>query len=158
TGMAVSHFKNAANGGSTLAMANLAQSYINAGFFDEAEEVITKARTAESPHQNVGSAMVALAQQREREAERWTEIKKASHGHLRFLNAFADALTIAAKPDSLIGPWAVSGTMQVTLAITGTAVKASWEDGAGFGLKKRRMFAEIIGSALVGRMQEWNIL
>jgi hypothetical protein len=104
----------------------------------------------------VAEGTKGLAQQHEWESKRWTEIKKASHDHIRFLNAFADAITSTIKADSLVGPWAVSSTTQTEIAIAGTAVKASWEDVAVLGTRKRRISAEIIGSALIGFLQEWG--
>lgn len=83
--------KRAAEKDNTLASANLAFAYMNEGFADEAKEILEQATTKEQPHENVGNATFALAQRKEAESERESEVLDASREQRGFLLVFADA-------------------------------------------------------------------
>mgnify|MGYP001145429699 CR=1 FL=1 len=53
-------YKKSVEEGETLAMSNLAHVYMDAGFFDEATELLSKAQSSADCHENVASAQVKL--------------------------------------------------------------------------------------------------
>ena len=154
SGMAVSYYKRAADAGETLSMANLSQSLMKVGFLDEADAFIRKARMAEEPHENVGTAMVTLAKSRQKETEKWNEIRQISHRHLRFMHAFADAFAVSANPSMFSGAWKVGNSTQTTFTVLDMNAEATWSEG----YQRRRICVEIVGSALVGTIDNWNSL
>jgi pyrimidine deaminase RibD-like protein/TPR repeat protein len=151
-GMAVQHYRKAAELGNTLAMANLAQQYIAGGFFHEADVEVKRGRTAEEPHENIGAAMVALANAKSEESKRWTEQRKMALSQKSFFDELADALTSTPSPSVVRGSWIVSSSCTATLDLVGSAAEAAWEESS----EKRRFKGEVIGRALLGSLEQWH--
>ena len=152
-GMSIDRYRQAADAGNTLAMANLAQLYLQAGFYKEADEQVKKGRLADSPHEAIGSAMVALAEARSRESERWAEARKIAVGQKRFLNELADAIAEELRePDALSGAWMVNDSSTTAIQIAGSTVQAAWQDSS----QKRQLRGAMIGKALFGSLEEWH--
>jgi pyrimidine deaminase RibD-like protein/tetratricopeptide (TPR) repeat protein len=150
-GMSIEAYREAADAGNTLAMANLAQQYIAAGFYREAEAEIKRGRVADDVHENIGSAMVALASAKKRESEQWSEERKIALGQKHFFDELADALMRVPKLNALTGAWSIGGSV-ATLDVLGTAAEAAWEESS----EKRRFRGSIIGQALIGILEEWH--
>ncbi|HWA76838.1 MAG TPA: deaminase [Polyangiaceae bacterium] len=151
-GMAVRHYRKAADRGNTLAMANLAQQYIAGGFFQEADVEIKRGRTAEDPDEHVGAAMVALAKAKGDESKKWAEERKAALGQKQFFDELADALAANSGASALAGPWIVGSATSATLELVGSAAEAAWEESS----EKRRFRGELVGSALLGSLEQWQ--
>lgn len=151
-GMGIEHYRRSAEAGYTLAMANLAYHYLNAGFYREAEELIKKGRLAENPHENIGSAMVALAQARKNESERWEQYQKVAFGQRRFLNELADAIAAEPQPEAFVGSWSVTRSTTTALEVVGSTVRAAWEESAA----RRQFRGAVVGKALFGFLEEWQ--
>jgi hypothetical protein len=146
-------YRKAAEGGETLAMANIAHKLIPAGFHDEAQVEIDKGRRADKPHASIGSAMVALSQAAEDEAKRWADERRIALGQRSFFDDLADAM-VSSEPESeaIIGPWQAHGAATLKLDVIGTAAQAAWEEGT----EKRRFRGAFTGKALIGTLDEWR--
>jgi len=70
----VSAYRNAESMDETLAMSNLAQKFINAGFLDEAEAQCDKALAIGDVHENVGSSLARVKKTPEEEDNKEAEI------------------------------------------------------------------------------------
>ncbi|HWZ88799.1 MAG TPA: hypothetical protein VNW92_08110, partial [Polyangiaceae bacterium] len=151
-GMSNQAYREAGDAGNTLAMANLAQQYIAAGFFREADAEIKRGRVVDEPHENIGSAMVALANARKAESEKWSEERKKALSQKHFFDELADALMLAPKVEALVGSWSVEGSTVTTLDVLGSAAEAAWEESS----EKRRFRGSIVGQALIGVLEEWQ--
>jgi pyrimidine deaminase RibD-like protein len=129
---AVRMFHEAADGGNPLAMANLAQRYLKAGFVKECEELLARARgVKESLPEYVGQAIVALAQAKNAEAETVLRVQEFGTREQRFLVAFADAYArkVPNPLHALWGQvWISESGCEVPLTMTGAGVGAKWED------------------------------
>jgi hypothetical protein len=134
-------------------MANLAQLYLKSGFYKEADAEIKRGRISEDPDENVGSAMVALAQARKNEKKRWTDERRLALGHKKFFDELADALVSDSQQAALAGPWQVGKSTTITLQIAGSAAEAAWQDSGS----KRRFHGTTVGRALLGLLEEWNV-
>lgn len=90
--------------GETLAMSNLAQKLIGAGFLDEAEKICNEAVKVENYHKNVGNAISRIKDMPENEDEKEKEIRNKALPFTEFYKDYGRALT-RMSPDSLATDW-----------------------------------------------------
>ncbi|HEX2161645.1 MAG TPA: tetratricopeptide repeat protein [Thermoleophilaceae bacterium] len=96
--------KRASDDGSGLATGNLAFRYLNAGFADQAEELVKEATKGGSPlHAKVAEASADIAQRRESENEQRTRLSALGQRQAAFLSDYAEAQVKPAT--SLLGTW-----------------------------------------------------
>lgn len=100
----VNAYRSAEEKGETLAMSNLANKLINAGFLCEAEEICTKALKFQDYHKNVGSAIVRIKGLPEEEDKKEEELLKKASTHSTFNRHYGQALRSASAPD-VAGEW-----------------------------------------------------
>lgn len=124
-GKSVESFRAAERNKYTLAMSNLAEKFISAGFFDEADEMCATALTLPDMHKNVLRTAARLADVREQENSRITEmfakIRPVSDFYQRFGNAVSRSSPTYVAPlwDGPKGPLgAVVRGAKVTLSGT----------------------------------------
>jgi len=89
--LGVEEYRRANEDGNTLAAANLAYVYLNAGFADEAEAIVTKAAEDESPHPKVAKATAAIATAREDQGEKRNQLSSRGEQQAVFLGRYAEA-------------------------------------------------------------------
>jgi hypothetical protein len=85
----VNYYKKAWKQKETLASANLAYQYLNAGFLAEAKSILSEAKSETDIHPNVGSAISALSQNEESEGKNEQKIMEKAIEQQRFLVDFA---------------------------------------------------------------------
>ncbi|UWU82597.1 hypothetical protein N2605_23680 [Bradyrhizobium yuanmingense] len=127
----VSAYRQSANMGNTLAMSNLANKLIKAGFLDLAREQCNEALKIPNPHQNVGHLVATLASVEEAERTRKDEILKDASdriAHLRKLGRAATAATPQTFPEGWKGPQCVFTLSRCGDRIT---LKGTYETEAG---------------------------
>jgi len=126
-------YRRASDRDDTLASANLAYLFLNAGFKDEASAVLNKAMTAEERHPNVGQAIAKTTTNDDDESKRIEDATDKGGRMARFLRAFADAyFTACAQVDLHGGQWSLAGE-EVKLTMDGAKFTARWgkkEDAA----------------------------
>ena len=132
---AVRCYKKASSLGNTLASANLAYIYINAGCELEAKELLDRAKASENHHQNVGRAVVALSESNLSEQEMEKRCLDDAREQQQFFSTFAEAaLTQPKKPRvnsslSLSGHWLLpDGTRFEVLEANGS-FSGQWQSG-----------------------------
>lgn len=104
--MAVSYYKRAVDIGHTLASANLAYQFMNAGFVEEAQRVLDEARKQPIVHANIGSAIAALSTKRESENKQESQIIERAIQQQRFITQYADALFLRSLSEiDIAGEW-----------------------------------------------------
>lgn len=101
----VDYYKKAADEGNTLAMANLAYLFMNAGFRDEAVSKLSQASQLSNPHENVTSAKAQLEKRRREELEKWNNLIEAGTRQQQFLREFAQASIEDTIEDPFSGLW-----------------------------------------------------
>ncbi len=121
-------YRKAADKGLTLAMANLAQKYLQAGFVEQAAEVLEKAKQMKQVHPNVGRALATVADKEKEQNDKESDALKEAHAQQKFLRSFAESY-FTPKPDemNLSGSWRL-GNLDVPIVQTGTRVEAAWSD------------------------------
>ena len=129
----IRHYKKSAGFNDTLAMANLANTYMNVGFISEAEQILTKARAMSEVHPNVGSAIAELGKIEAAEKETETKCIEAARDQQRFFSEFAEAyfITPPKKPReaNFSGRWKFLYGMEIDITQANGQIESNWESG-----------------------------
>lgn len=96
----VSAYRSAEERGETLAMSNLAQKLIDAGFLKEAAEICDKALKIEDYHKNIGSAITRIKTLPEEEEKKEKELTEKAAAYCEFYRNYGRALTDTGVTDS----------------------------------------------------------
>jgi tetratricopeptide (TPR) repeat protein len=153
---AVRSYKRSAKGGETLAMANLANRFLNAGFSDEAREVLKPSMAEIKPHQNVGSVLARLARVDENEGAQEDKVTDAARIKQRFFRDFAAAFYVAAPLPDLAGRWVSSTGATVEITQEERSIIASFTVGE----KRAQYVAQLTNAAITFDylIEEYNFL
>jgi hypothetical protein len=103
-GKSVKAYRKSEELGETLAMSNLAQKLISAGFLDEAEKICNEAVKIENYHKNVGYAITRIKDVPEEENKKEKEIIENATPLSEFYKGYGHALT-KTLPASLATEW-----------------------------------------------------
>ena len=123
----VEKFLRASDLGNTLASSNLANSYLDAGFAEEASRVIKEAREHENPHRNVGTSFSRISDDKEAEEKREKSIIENAREQQRFLRSFADAYFVEFSGDiNLSGMWNSPEWAEIKIAHQENELVAEW--------------------------------
>jgi Flp pilus assembly protein TadD len=132
--------KKAIKENETLAAANLAYQYIDAGFVEEAMQILNEAKQQENAHPNVGRALAAAAERQELDAEIEKKFIETAREQGRFLLAFAEAYFVdCASAASFEGAWHFFDEVEATAIRENDELKIGWERGG----KKHRIVAHV---------------
>lgn len=102
----IAYYKKSAEVNETLAMANLAYRYMNQGFEQETNDLLTKAMHEKVPHKNVGTALASLAELKEKEEKEWNSFTAVAVKQKQFFWDYAEALFEPPKREaSFAGQW-----------------------------------------------------
>jgi tetratricopeptide (TPR) repeat protein len=124
---AVTNYKSAFSGKNTLAGANLAYKFLNAGFVDEARRTIDEAKAFSDVHPNVGSALATLSERTEAENQKLNTILKDGGELQRFLKGLADAFFSTEGADLFIGRWKSKSGQEFLIDCSGGQISGSWK-------------------------------
>ena len=100
----VRSYRKSEQDGETLAMSNIANKLIKAGFLLEAEDICKKAVMVEDYHKNVNESMKRIKEIPEEEKKKEEEILKDTAPYSDFYKAYGKALC-EANPSNYIGKW-----------------------------------------------------
>lgn len=146
--IAISNYKKAVELNYTLASANIAYQYMNAGFSEEARRVLDDARKQEEVHPNIGSAMAALSTKEEDEKNKDEQILERARLQQVFMIKFADALFSKAPPGvDLSGNWKSDAGYEVNLTQSGKNLEAIWIQNS----KKYKFSGKVNNSSIKAR-------
>lgn len=127
---AVASYQAAYKGGNTLAAANLAYQYLNAGFVDDASRQLADAQEHEAPHPNVAEAIAAVARNTEEENQKERELTKQAREQRVFFSKYADAcFDLHPVEFDFTGSWLSDSGFTLVVAQVGNAVEGSWTAG-----------------------------
>jgi tetratricopeptide (TPR) repeat protein len=97
-------YRKAEQLGETLAMSNLSQSLIDAGFLEEASDICNRAIQMEDYHKNISGAITRIKELPEEEEKEEKELLKKALPYSEFFRAYGKALTVP-DPDNRIETW-----------------------------------------------------
>jgi hypothetical protein len=99
-GKSVSAYRSAEDRGETLAMSNLAQKLINAGFLKEANEICDMALKIEDYHKNIGSAITRIKTLPEEEEKKEKELTEKAVAYSEFYRSYGHAFMDSGVSDN----------------------------------------------------------
>ncbi|KFB69031.1 hypothetical protein [Candidatus Accumulibacter vicinus] len=119
---AVKAYRNSAHFGETLAMSNLAHQFLNAGFVDEAKQVLDEALRVTDHHKNVDKALGVIRDRVDDEENQETSVYEKAKPVSEFFRSFGQA-RIKPLVIGLQGTWKTP-SCDVVVQIDGTSVVA----------------------------------
>ncbi|PYS90101.1 MAG: hypothetical protein DMF64_15990 [Acidobacteria bacterium] len=120
-------YKQSASLNETLAAANLANRYINAGFAEEARKLLDDAKQQQKIDPKVGEEISRLAKKEEEEAEAEKTQMNAAREQQRFFLSFAEAYFVeTTDSQDFTGTWIYADGVRMTIVQTGNSIKADW--------------------------------
>lgn len=126
----ISSQKKAFDLGNTLAGSNIALGYLEAGFADEASQVIEQARGKEETiHRNIGSTFAQIADNKEKERKHEKEVLENAREQQRFLRVFGEAYFVHSSGIDLSGTWCFSDGIEVILVQEKNVITIEWTEG-----------------------------
>ena len=136
TGKPVSMYRRSMEEGYTLAMANIANLFMSSGFWEEAKQILDKARVAESPHENVGNALYRLQSLQDDEDKRWTTLTKKADEFQRRVREYGGAcFDRSFSSFNCGGVWYTKRGAEVIIELSGQEVKGKWVEQLTMGLR-----------------------
>lgn len=128
-------FQQAVNEKNTLAMANLANLLIEGGFWEEAKEILDKARVMDDPHENVGEALYRLQILKNEQEEKWSALIKKADAFQRKIRMYGEAFfDRAATSTDYSGLWFTKRGEEVAIKINGQRITGEWIESQAAGL------------------------
>lgn len=146
------YYREAAALGNTLAMANIGQAYLNAGFGDEAKKILEEASSRPQPHPNVAAHLARLAGEQAKQGDKVSEFEAEGARVGDMMTAFASA-TLQDPLEGIDGPWMIGNTTQVHVEISDKTVTLKWSP-SDFTARPRRFVGRIDGSGAFGRFEK----
>jgi tetratricopeptide (TPR) repeat protein len=121
-------YKKAFEKGLTIAAANLAYEYMNAGFMDEATEILNKAKEKEDVHPNVGNALAAAANKKQEESTMEQEALEAAREQRQFVLSFAQAyFSEPSTNPQYEGSWHFPDGVEAAIRRKDSELEITWE-------------------------------
>lgn len=100
----INAYRKAEELGETLAMSNLAQKLVQAGFLREAEEICSRALKMENYHKNIGYAITRIKEVPEEEEKKEKELTQKGLRYSEFYREFGKG-AVASEPSDQVGVW-----------------------------------------------------
>jgi tetratricopeptide (TPR) repeat protein len=124
-------YLRSAEQGETLAMANMAAKYLDAGFAKDAEQLLQKAReSAKKLHENVGHKTSQIAKTRKQEAGRVESILARGRKEHLFFVGFANAYFLGPNEPPKAGIWQDENDVTYELASSGSEFILVYKPGS----------------------------
>ncbi|HVQ57334.1 MAG TPA: tetratricopeptide repeat protein [Solirubrobacterales bacterium] len=126
--LAAEHYEEAAQLGNTLAMGNMGQLYLNAGFAEDAKRMIDRAEELPETHEKVARVKANIASQRSEQIRQFGAIGDAGSRVGQFLTRYIEARNKAAI--ELPRQWGRVGGGDVAVEASSTTFSAAWSEGS----------------------------
>jgi tetratricopeptide (TPR) repeat protein len=115
-GLKIDNYKKSVDLGNTLASANLANNYINIGFYDEALELINQAKVVNDFHANVGKAYADLNDKKNKELETEKELLSKVIQKQDFISRYTtNYFNNKSDEANLIGLWKSESGLEINI-------------------------------------------
>lgn len=125
--VAVENYKKSAELNNTLAMANQGYLLLDAGFTNEAEEIVKKALCLDDVHQNIHSLKIAINERKEIQRKEWEKLSEKSFSRQKLIREYIGQYYLG-DPKKIQGDWFVNGTYLTTVDVNNNLISATWEE------------------------------
>lgn len=121
------HLKEATKSGNNLAAGNLAIKLIDAGFHDEAKEILDKAKLVDAPDSRVTSALSRLTNEIRDETEKEEKLVEIAKIQQRLFRNFPDEIFLKDLDSiDLNGKWKENDGAEISLTHNGSGINIEW--------------------------------
>lgn len=126
---AVEFYSKSVDKNNSLAMANLAQLYLNNGFLEDAKKIIKIAQAQEEPHENVSHVVSAIHEKESNEKKKWDEALKKGNEYRNFIRNYTSAyFGEGTKPAVFEGSWSLNNKAKVEIKVKKNQLSAEWQN------------------------------
>ena len=125
-GKQIEFFKRSRDCGSTLAMSNLANIYLENGLYDEAQQILDEARKSDDPHENIGTSLFTLKTKTTHDNETWATTIKEAEELQRNIRLYGEACFEPHTSAIWSGNWITEKGEQVIFTIENEKISAEW--------------------------------
>jgi len=110
-GKAISLYQQSAALNESLAKANMAYELIDAGFYEQAQEILDAARLETDPHENIAKAIAHLEAKKQEEDKKWDKVVKRASEFQCQIRSYAGAYFDSSSADiDFSGTWRIDGS------------------------------------------------
>lgn len=114
----------------TLAGANLAYLYINAGFSEEAKKIIDEAKVKKDVHPNVGEALATLSKNMDEENKKEESVLKEAEKQKKFILGFSNAYFPKSEIlTSISEKWKDKDNIEYVINLSENVLTILWQNG-----------------------------
>ncbi len=149
---AVDFYQSAIENGNTLAAANMAERYLNAGFTQDAQRVIDDALGAEGADSKVSRIAAAIQEERETQQGRLVEISAEGAKASSFLSSYGSARLRSFSRDLLGGTWELASGKDLSVNLSADELELVWKVNGK--RSHRRFVGEVAGSTAMGKFEK----
>ncbi len=120
-------YKRSVEKGNTLAMANLAQRYLNIGLVEEADCLIKKALKDDEPHENVPHVLSKIKEKQDGEKKEWNNVLTIATNFRNFMRSYTSAyFNEYSKLGKFSGVWVNDDGQEVEFNVQNQRLMAEW--------------------------------
>jgi len=120
-------YKRSVEKGNTLAMANLAQRYLNIGLVEEADGLIKKALESDEPHENVPEVLSRIKEKQESEKTEWNNVLTIATNFRNFMRSYTSAyFNEYSQLGKFSGVWVNDDGQEVEFNVQNHRLMADW--------------------------------
>ena len=150
--LAIDEYKRAASKGNTLAMANLAEKYLIAGFTEDAQRLINEAEKLADPDKKVATVAAKIREARDEQKKQYGELTAQGSRSASFFSNYAISRLQPAVDVALSGTWLLDSGADVLVDTSNSKLEATWKTG---GPKSHRRFiGDLAGKTSQGTFEK----
>jgi tetratricopeptide (TPR) repeat protein len=123
----ISSYKKSSEKGGTLAVANIAYKYLNAGFKDDAKKIIDDVKDKKDVHKNVSEANAALSENNEIENKKEKEFLEEAKKEQGFFAKFTEQYFTPTEIKDYSGEWTLDDGTKVYIEQDADQIKGTWD-------------------------------
>jgi len=124
----IEYYNKSAEENNTLAMANIANKFMNKGFENDALMILNKAKSYDNPHSNVNLALANIKEKKDQENNTLSLIESVAIKQKMFFSEYADAYFKPLSKDlDINGEWVSDSNNIFTITREDKTIKAIWD-------------------------------
>lgn len=150
--LAVDRYEESADKGNSLAMANLAEKYLLAGFSADAQKLIDRANELETQDDKVATVALKIRDTRKEGEARLRDLTKSADQASSFFLAYARS-RIDSQPAAFQGSWVFEDGIPATISLEGNRLEIRWKSGTGKH-PHRRFVGSVAGRTGSGKFEK----
>ncbi len=150
--LGVDRYEESADKGNTLAMANMAEKYLTAGFSADAQRLIDRANQLETQDDKVATVALKIRDTRKEGEARLKDLTKSADRASSFFLTYARS-HIDAESAGIQGSWAFENGTPASVSVDGDKLEILWKSGGGKH-PHRRFLGSVAGRTASGQFEK----